>query len=126
MSFRNLVVLKVSGSVVVGILFLLVPSRLMSLIGLTIGPGGILMARLYAASLLGTIVLAWSARNAEDSQIRRSIALGLFTYNAIGLLVFLATQLSGVVNFRGWVLVAGYLLFALGFGYLRVMGPSTS
>jgi hypothetical protein len=126
MKFSNLMVIKAIVCLVFGIPLLLVPGLLLSFYGITLGPGGVFMARVYGASLLGNLMLTWFARNAEDSEARRAIVLDLFIYDAIGFVVALLVQLSGLMNVLGWSIVAIYLLLALGYGYFQFVKPTAS
>jgi hypothetical protein len=98
----------------------------MSLYGVTLGEGGILMARLYGASLLGNLMLTWFSRNDPGSEALRAAILGLFVYDAVGLIVAVAAMLSGIMNPLGWSIVAIYLLFTVGYGYFQFVKPSES
>jgi hypothetical protein len=109
-------------ALVFGLGFVLLPEQLLSIYGITTDPGGILTARLFGTALVGVGVLNWFARNADESDARRAIVLGLFVLNALGFIVLLLAQLAGVVNGLGWVNVAIYLLLALGFGYFLMPG----
>lgn len=126
MKLSNLMVIKAIVCLVFGILLVLVPGLLLSLYGVTLGPGGIFMARLYGASLVGNLMLSWFARNAVDSEARQAIVLDLFVYDAIGLVVALLAQLSGLMNPLGWSIVVIYLFLTLGFGYFQIAKPSAS
>ena len=109
-----------------GLAFLLVAGTLMSFYGVSLSPGGLIVARLFGAALLGFAVLTWSARNAEESEALRAIILALFISDAIGFIVALIGQLAGVLNALGWSTVIIYLLLALGFGYFQFMNRSSS
>jgi hypothetical protein len=95
-----------------------VPGWLLNILGTSFGPGAALTAREYGAALIGNLLLAWLARNAEDSIARRAIIWDLCIYDAIGLVATLIIQLSGGLNVLGWGIVAVYLFFTLSFGYL--------
>ena len=109
-----------------GLTFVLVPEASISLYGVTLSPGGALVARLFGAALLGYAVLTWFARNAGESEARKAIILAMVISETIGFIVALLGQLAGVVNALGWSTVAIYLLLALGFGYFQFMKPSTT
>lgn len=126
MKLSNLMVIKAIVCLVFGILLVLVPAILLSLYGVTLGPGGIFMARLYGASLVGNLMLSWFARNAVDSEARQAIVLDLFVYDAIGFVVALLAELSGLMNPLGWSIVVIYLFLTLGFGYFQIAKPSAS
>jgi len=126
MTLRNFFIVKAVITVCFGAGFVLAPAPLLSLYGVTVSAAGILLARLLGAALLGYAVVAWSARNAEDSKARRGIVLGEFIHCAIGFIVTLLAQLSGIFNPLGWSIVAIYLLLALGYGYFQFLKPTGS
>lgn len=104
--------------VIFGIGFVLMPKTLGSLFGMTLEPGGALMAQLFgAAFIFGSIVL-FLARNLTESDVAaRAIMIGVVVSNTIGFIVTLIASLSGVWNAMGWLPVALYLVFGLGFAY---------
>ena len=126
MKLRNLMVVKAIVCLGFGVLLLAIPGQLMSLYGVTLQEGGVLMARLYGASLVGTLILTWFSRNDPGSEALRAAVLGLFVYDAIGLVVAVLAMLSGVMNALGWSVVAIYLFLTIGYGYFYFMKPSES
>lgn len=126
MKLSTLMVVKAIVCLGFGILLVAIPGLLMSLYGVTLGEGGILMARLYGASLLGNLMLTWFSRNDPGSEALRAAVLGLFVYDAVGLIVAVAAMLSGIMNPLGWSIVAIYLLFTVGYGYFQFVKPSES
>ena len=103
-----------------GPLLLFVPGWLLNLLGTSFGPGAALMAREYGAALIGNLLLTWLARNVEESTARSAIIWNLFIYDAIALIATLMIQLTGGLNLLGWGIVAVYLFFTFGFGYLLI------
>jgi hypothetical protein len=126
MKLSTLMVVKAVVCLGFGILLLAIPGLLMSLYGVTLDQGGVLMARLYGASLLGNLLLTWFSRNDPGSEALRAAVLGLFVYDAVGLIVALVAVLSGVMNALGWSVVAIYLLLTVGYGYFQFVKPSKS
>ena len=104
--------------VIFGIGFVLMPVALGSLFGLTLTPGGALMAQLFGvAFIFGSIVL-WLARNLTESDVAaRAIIIAVVVSNTIGFIVTLIASLSGVWNALGWLPVVLYLVFGLAFAY---------
>jgi hypothetical protein len=117
MKFKTLMVIKALVCLGFGPLLLFFPGPLLTLLGSSFGPGAAITAREYGAALMGNLMLAWFARNAEESVLRRAIVLNLFVYDAIAFLAMLLIQLSGGMNPFGWGIIAVYLFFTLGFGY---------
>lgn len=122
MKLSNLMVIKSIICLILGIAMVLVPATLMSFYAITLSPGGILMTRLLGAAFILLGLLLWFARNAAESEeALRAIVLAVVIGDAIGFVVALLSQLSGLANALGWVNVALYLLLALGFGYFQFM-----
>ena len=117
MKFQTLMIIKALVCLVLGVPILLAPVFLYSLFGASLNPGGVFAAREYGASLIGNLMLTWFARKAVESEARRAIILGLCVYDAIGFVITLIAQLTGVFGPLGWFAMLIYLFFAIGFGY---------
>ena len=117
MKFKTLMIIKALVCLGFGPLLLFVPGPLLDFLGTTLDPGSSLTAREYGAALIGTLLLTWIGRDAEDSVARRAIIWNLFVYDAIALIATLIIQLSGGLNLFGWGIVVVYLFFTIGFGY---------
>lgn len=117
MKLKTLMILKFVVCLVFAVLLLIVPKFLLTLMGGSPGPTGLVMAREYGAALVGSMLLTWYARDAGPSKARRAIVLDLFIYDAVGIFVILSALLSGVLNWLGWGIVVIYVFFTAGYGY---------
>jgi len=117
MKFKHLMTIKAVICLFFGVLLVVLPEELLSILGITVGVGGIFMARLYGASLIGNLMLTWFGRNAEESATKRAIILDLFAYDAVGLVVAFIAQIGGLMNPLGWFIVFIYFFLTIGFGY---------
>lgn len=124
MKLKSLLVMKAIVCLVLGIPILFVPIFFYGLFGMSLGSGGVFTAREYGASLMGNLLLTWFARNAIDSAARRAIVMALCVYDGVGFVITLIATLSGLANPLGWLAVAIYLFFAVGFGYYLVYRPA--
>jgi hypothetical protein len=116
------VIALVNGAVIV-----VVPELYMSIFGITIeSPDAILISRLLGAALLTYGFVAWLARDAGPSDARQAIVLGFFISIAIGFIITLVAQLSGVMNTLGWALVALYFLMGLDYGFFYFVKKDSS
>ncbi len=122
MKYKTVMLIKAVVCLAFGFLLLVLPETLLNIMGASIGPAGLFTARLYGAALTGTLLLTWTAKDAIQSKARRAIILDLFIYDAIGFVVATYNVLSGVLNWLGWGIVAVYLFFTVGFGYLWFSG----
>jgi len=104
--------------VIFGIGFVLVPSALASLYGMTLDDAGILMARLFGGGFIFEAIVLWMARNTDrDDAACKGIIIGVVVSNTIGFIVCLLATLAGTWNALGWLSVALYLVFGLAFAY---------
>ena len=118
MTFRTLLIAKAAVCLGFGLLLLLVPVALLSLLGAELGSAGTFTAREYGAALIGALFLMWFAKDTQAADARRAILLYLLVYDAIGVGITVPAVLSGVLNWLGWGIVLVYVFFALGAGYV--------
>ncbi len=118
MTFRTLLIIKAAVCLAFGLFLLLAPAALYGLMGTTLNDAGMFAGREYGAALIGTLLLAWFARNVKAPDARGAILLDLFVYDLIGTLITLWVTLSGVLNGLGWGIFVVYLFFTVGSGYL--------
>jgi hypothetical protein len=120
MSFRTFLIIKAVVCLAFGIFLLLAPGVLLGLLGAELNGGGTFTAREYGAALIGTLLLTWFAKDVKATDARGAILLDLLVYDAIAMVVTFLVVLSGVLNMLGWSIVAVYLFFTVGSGYLLI------
>lgn len=103
-----------------GILFVLSPAAVLALYGVRTDATGTFMARLFGAALVQVGLVALFARKDIDSPCRRAVQVGCTVGLALGSVVALAGQVSGLFNALGWSTVAIYLTLAVGYGYYQL------
>lgn len=101
-----------------GLVTLIAPQQFMAAYGLTLGQGGVGLARLYGATAIMLGVISWMARESGPSAARKAIVLGLFTGNILAALVGIYNGLLGGFGTVIWVSVIIWLLLALDLGVL--------
>ena len=110
--------IKAAISLFFGILLAIIPVQMLAMYGLALNAEGAAMARLVGALLIGVGLICWlSRRNTPESL--QNILLSLFIADTLGFLSTLLSQLTGIVNALHWIIVAIWLLLALGLGYFR-------
>jgi hypothetical protein len=125
MSLKTLMIIK-SVVCLLAIPVLFLPIAFYGLFGIQLDANSRYPAWEYGASLVGILLLTWSARNAVDSDARRAICLGLCAYDAVGFVVTVIALLTGEMNFLGWGVAVLYLLLAIGFGYFLLPQKRTA
>ena len=126
MKFPTLLTINAVLGLVYGIAFVLVPSTVLSIYGITTGPGELLMSQFFGVALLALGLMSWFIRNVIDSSAQRAVVLSALIADVVGVIVSLMGTLSGVMNSVGWTSVAIYFLLALGFASLQFRKPTAS
>ncbi len=124
MKLSNFLVVKAIISLAFGIGFAAIPAAVWSIYGVTLDSTGVFMTRFVAALLIGVGLICWFTQNA-DWNVLKAITLSLCIADTIGFIVALSGQLSGIMNNLGWIIVAIWLLLALGLAYFRFLKPRT-
>jgi len=87
-----------------------------------LNPIGANIARLMGAALILVAQFSWQASRSENSSMRKSIAAGLWTYVTLGFIITLGAQLREIWGVWGWLNVASYAIFVIGYGYYLFIG----
>ncbi len=116
MKLSTVMVVNAVVNVIFGIALVVVPGALAGLLGLmAMEP---LTEQLFGAELIGFAVLNWFARNMVDGDAAGPIILANLVSNAIGFIVIVILQLSGLtLGGLGRLVAVVPLLFTLAFGY---------
>jgi hypothetical protein len=116
MSLRTLMIINTVIAGVFGVAFVLIPWQVLVIYGIQPTAALNYIGELFGAALLSLAILSWSAKDMEESAARQAIVRAFFLGDAIGFVLALFGQLSGVLNNAGWSVVIVYLLLAVGFG----------
>jgi hypothetical protein len=102
-------------SFVNGFFYLLAPELSLSIFGQSTNAVGILNTRFFGAAALGIGAITWLARNVQDVQFQRIIAVGVLITLSATAIAGLMGILSGTLNALGWLQVGIDTLLSLGF-----------
>ncbi len=126
MNLKTLFVFSAIVTLAFGILFIIIPTQLYSWYGISSGMALNYMGGLFGAALIAIGLISWLARGVSASDARKAIVLSFFIADLIGFIIALIAQLNNVVNSLGWLTVALYFLFTLGFGYFSFSKPKSN
>jgi len=116
MKFKTIMIIKAITCLIFAPIMLFIPEQFFTFMGSPFGAGAAFLARIYGATLVGNMLLAWFGRNAEVSPVRRAIVLDVFFYDLIGFLSVLIFYLNGTLNFFAFGAMFIYLFLTIGFG----------
>jgi len=119
MKFSTFMIMYAVVSAVFGLGFVLMPGQLLPIYGVEPDAALRLIGQFFGAAIISLAILAWLARNLNDSEARRAIVLALLVGETLGLIMALIGQLNGILNALGWSVVVVYLVFALGLAYFQ-------
>lgn len=123
MKLRNLYLLHAIVALVFALALLLMTPVMLGLFTIDNTSDTRALGQLIAVELVMGGLITLFARDVIDSKARSAINYGNLVADVLGFVIALNATLTGVMGWFGYVLVAIYLLFALGFAYFQFFGP---
>lgn len=118
MKLGQLMTIKSIICTLVGAVFVVMPGFLLAFFGVPNSePSGLFyMTRLFGAMFFMLGLMLWFGRNLSELDALRVMVPPVIVGDAIGFVVTLFAQVSGMMNNLGWFVVAIYLVLTVGFG----------
>jgi hypothetical protein len=113
-------------ALVFGLAFLVAPTNLLALYGITLDAPGQFVARYLGSAFLGIAAVTWLSRALTSGPGLRAILVADFVVSITGLAVAIFDRLYGPGNMLVWSTVVIYLLLSAGFGYFVFVKPPAS
>jgi hypothetical protein len=117
MKLNSFLMLATIVAAVFGLAFLLAPSQLVAMYGVTLTPATEVIGRIAGSVILGFAIVFWAARNENAAETFKAVLVAGCIANGLDCLILLHATATGLLNGLGWlqVLINGAL--AAGFGY---------
>ena len=93
----------------------LMPVQIMQPYGLLLDKGGVFIAGLLGAALLGFAILYFQLRNSKDKSVIKSLSVAAIVTHLLSALIGAMSITSGTLNSMAWVDAGLHVLLALGF-----------
>jgi hypothetical protein len=126
MKLKTLFMINTVIAIVYGICFVLIPTRVLLIYGLTAGAGEVLMGQYFGVALIGIGLITWLVKNVTERNATGAVILALLISDVIGLIISVIGTISGVMNTFGWSAVIIYLFLTIGFAYFQFKKPIKS
>jgi hypothetical protein len=111
-SLRGLLSVFGALSLLGGVLWMVIPDTLLAAFGAPeIGPVSTFLATLFGGAAAGLGIMTWLARDAEPSQARNAMVLGIAAINGLWFVLILIAVLSGGYTSMAWIPVAVYAVW---------------
>jgi hypothetical protein len=120
MSYRMMFMINALVAFLFGLGFLLVPTRVLGLFDTETFVSTLLVSRFFGTAMLTLGLLLWFAKDVADAAVQRWMAIALLVGAAAGLIVTVIGTFASnaVIRSNGWMAMAIYVLFGLGYVYL--------
>ncbi|HEU0082831.1 MAG TPA: hypothetical protein VFQ87_08150 [Bradyrhizobium sp.] len=117
MTRNNFLMAATVVAAVFGLAFLVAPSQLVALYGVTLTPQSEVIGRIAGSVILSFAIVFWAARDGNAADALKAMMTAGLVANALDALILLHATVTGLVNGLGWlqVLINGAL--AAGFWY---------
>ena len=117
MTRNNFLMIAALVAAVFGLAFLVAPSQLVALYGVTLTPQSEVIGRIAGSVILSFAIVFWAARDGNAAETLKAAMIGGLVANALNALILLHATVTGLLNGLGWlqVLINGAL--AAGFWY---------
>ena len=117
MTLSNFLTLATIVAAVFGLAFLVLPSQLVAMYGVTLTPATEVIGRIAGSVILGFAIVFWGARDGNGADAFKAVMMSGLVANALNALILLHATATGLLNGLGWlqVLINGAL--AVGFWY---------
>jgi hypothetical protein len=123
MKLNSFLMLATIVAAVFGLAFLVVPSGLVGLYGVSLTPATAVIGRIAGSVIVGFAIVFWGARNGSGAEAFKAVMLGGFAANVLDGLILLHATATGLLNALGWLqvlinggLAIGFWHFAFGKG----------
>jgi len=100
-----------------GIGFLIVPGPMMAPFGVTLDDTAIIFARMFGSAIITFPILLWFSRKYASAETRKIVVYTLFAYFLLSTIILLVTQLGGMMNGLGWIIIGIHTVLLVWFGY---------
>ena len=117
MKLNSFLMLATIVAAVFGLAFLVAPSALVALYGVTLTPATEVIGRIAGSVILSFAIVFWGARDGNPVETFKAVMMGGLIANGLDALILLHATATGLLNGLGWlqVLINGAL--AIGFWY---------
>jgi hypothetical protein len=117
MKLNNFLMAATIVAAVFGLAFLVAPSQLVALYGVTLTPATEVIGRIAGSVILGFAIVFWGARDGNGAETFKAVMMAGLIANGLDALILLHATATGLLNGLGWlqVLINGAL--AVGFWY---------
>lgn len=128
MKIRTWLLIKAWVDIITGLGFLILPVQAVGALGVATDEAGLAVARFFGQAMFLMGLMLWMVRNVHEPRSQKAIASAVVVGDGVGAIVALRTTMVGTINAFGWVIMAVYIILAIGFALTiyRIPEPVTT
>jgi hypothetical protein len=123
MNYRIVFLVNAFISVLLGLAFLVVPSRILDQFGVDEYAATKLISQFFGTAMLGLGLLLWFARDVTEVNLQKGMGIALLVGAAAGLIITVLGTTSGVLRANWWIAMVVYATLGLAYAYLVFLKP---
>jgi hypothetical protein len=123
MNYRILFLINALVAILLGLAFLVVPSRVLGQFGVDEYAATKLISQFFGTALLGLGLLLWFAKDVTEANLQKGMGIALFVGAAAGLIITVLGTTSGILRANWWIAIVVYAILAVAYAYLVFLKP---
>jgi hypothetical protein len=123
MNYRIMFLINAFIAVLLGLSFLVVPSRILGQFGVDEYAATKLISQFFGTAMLGLGLLLWFAKDVTESNLQKGMGIALMIGAMAGLLITVMGTTSGVLRANWWMAMVVYAILGLAYAYLVFQKP---
>ena len=124
MNYRILFLINALIAVLLGLGFLVVPSRLLGQLGVDEYAATKLLSQFFGTAMLGLGLLLWFVKDVTEGNLQKGMGIALLIGTAAGLIITVTGTTSGILRANWWVAMVVYAILGLAYAYLVFLKPN--
>jgi hypothetical protein len=123
MNYRIMFLINAFISVLLGLGFLVLPNRILGLLGINEYAATKLISQFFGTAMLGLGLLLWFAKDVTEVNLIKGMGIALLAGAAAGLIPTVISTTSGILRANWWIAMVLYAILGLENAYLVFLKP---
>lgn len=125
MNYRILFLINALVAVLLGVGFLIVPSRVLGQFGVDEYAATRLVSQFFGTAMVAIGLLLWFAKDVNEASLQKGMGVAALVGAIAGLAISVVGISTGILRSNGWMAIIVYVLFGLGYVYLLFLKPKS-
>jgi len=123
MNYRIMFLINALIAVLLGLAFLVMPSRVLGQFGVDEYAATKLISQFFGTAMLGLGLLLWFAKDVTEENLQKGMGIALLVGAAAGLVITVMGKTSGILRSNWWIALVLYALLGVAYAYLVFVKP---